>query len=72
MSDDPPSEERLRRIEAHVAHLEHALDQLNEVVVAQDKLLRRLQAQSQHLSETMTTLELDRIRTNNPKPPHYQ
>jgi uncharacterized coiled-coil protein SlyX len=71
MSDDV-SEERFQRLESHVAELEHALDQMNTVLVEQGKLLRRLQAQCTSLSETLTAAELDRIRSVNPKPPHYQ
>ena len=71
MDADLP-EDRFRRLEAHVAELEHALDQLNQVVIEQGKHLRRLHTQNQSISETMTTLEMDRIRSVNTKPPHYQ
>lgn len=71
MSDDL-SEERFRQLESHVAELEHALDQMNAVLVEQGKHLRRLQAQTQSISETVTTAEMDRIRAVNTKPPHYQ
>jgi len=70
--DDPSTDERFRKLEAHLTELEHALDQVNQVVIEQGKLLRRLQTQSQTISETMTTLEMDRIRSVNTKPPHYQ
>jgi uncharacterized coiled-coil protein SlyX len=69
---DESSQERFQKLEAHVTELEHALDQMNEVLVEQGKLLRRIHAQNQSLSETMTTLEMDRIRSVNTKPPHYQ
>jgi uncharacterized coiled-coil protein SlyX len=70
--DEEISEERFQRLEAHVTELEHALDQMNSVLIEQGKLLRRLHTQNQSLSETMTTLEMDRIRSVNTKPPHYQ
>lgn len=64
--------QRLERIEAHVAHLEHQVEQLNEVVIEQGKLVERLKKEVQRQSATMETLELERIKSNNPKPPHYQ
>lgn len=64
--------ERLRRIEAHLAHLEHQVEQLNEVVIEQGKLVERLKKEVQRQSNAMQTLELERIKANNPKPPHYQ
>jgi uncharacterized coiled-coil protein SlyX len=66
------SDDRFRKLEAHVTELEHLLDQLNQVVIYQGKLLRQLQTQHLSISETMTTLEMDRIRSVNTKPPHYQ
>jgi uncharacterized coiled-coil protein SlyX len=64
--------ERLEKIESHLAHLEHQYEQLNHVVVEQGRLLTRLQKESAKVSETVRTFELERIRANNPKPPHYQ
>ena len=63
---------RLGRIESHLAHLEHQLDQMNGVIVAQDKLLERLKKDVQRQSTAMESLELERIKANNAKPPHYQ
>jgi len=70
MSD--PNAERLEKIETHVAHLEHLVEQLNGVVVEQSRLLSRLQAQQQQLASTVETQELERIKNTNTKPPHYQ
>ena len=64
--------ERLANIESHLAHLEHQYEQLNNVVIEQGRLLARLQKENAKVSETVQTMELERIRTNNPKPPHYQ
>ena len=64
--------EKINRLESKVAHLEYGYDQLNEVVVAQQKLVTRLRTEVQRLSESMRTIEMDRIGANNPKPPHYQ
>jgi len=63
---------RLGRIESHLAHLEHQLDQMNGVIVAQDKLLERLKKDVQRQSTAMESLELERIKANNARPPHYQ
>lgn len=63
---------RLERIEAHLAHVERLHDQLNEAVVEQSRLLKKLQTQVRRVSETVETAELERIRATNPKPPHYQ
>jgi uncharacterized coiled-coil protein SlyX len=62
---------RVEKIEAHVAHLEHQVEQLNDVVTRQDKLLERLKKEVQRQSSAMQTFELDRIKANNSKPPHH-
>ncbi len=66
------SSERMEKIESHLAHLEHQYEQLNTVVIEQGRLLTRLQKESVKVSDAMQTLELEKIRANNPKPPHYQ
>lgn len=63
--------ERLERIEAELAHMEHLCEQLNQVVVEQGKALARLNTQVQRLARTVESQELDRIKSTNPKPPHY-
>ena len=63
---------RLGKIESHLTHLEHQVEQMNSVIMAQDKLLERLRKEVQRQSFNMETLELERIKANNPKPPHYQ
>ena len=63
---------RLGKIESHLAHLEHQVEQMNSVIMAQDKLLERLKKEVQRQSSNMEMLELERIKANNSKPPHYQ
>jgi uncharacterized coiled-coil protein SlyX len=63
--------ERITRIESHLAHLEHLYDQLNHVVLDHSRQLARLTTQQQKISQTVETIELDRIKSTNPKPPHY-
>ena len=65
-------EQRLARIEAHLAHVERQNDGLNEVVIDQGKLLQKLHTQVSRLSASAETAELDRIKSTTPKPPHYQ
>jgi uncharacterized coiled-coil protein SlyX len=64
--------ERLEKIESHLAHLERQYEQLNKVVIEQGRVLARLQKENAKVSQTVETIELERIRANNPKPPHYQ
>jgi SlyX protein len=63
---------QIEKLESHVAHLEHQMEQLNEVVITQGKLLERLKKEVQRQSTAMQTVELERIKSNIQKPPHYQ
>ena len=63
---------RMEKLESHVAHLERQVDELNGVVLEQGKLLDRLKKEVQRQSAAMQTLELERIKMNLQKPPHYQ
>ncbi len=63
---------RTEKLETNLAHLEYQVEQLNSVVIEQGKLLDRLKKEIQRQSRAMETLELERIKSNNPKPPHYQ
>lgn len=62
----------LEKLETSLAHLEHQVEQLNSVVIEQGKLLERLKKEVQRQSTAMRTLELERIKANVQKPPHYQ
>jgi len=64
--------ERFARLESHIAHLEHQVEQLNGVVIEQGKLLDWIRKESQRQSSAMQTLELERMKSNVQKPPHYQ
>jgi uncharacterized coiled-coil protein SlyX len=68
----PTSEDRLQKIESHLAQLERLYEQLNQVVIEQEKTLHRLHLQQQRLSKSMETMELERIKATNPRPPHHQ
>jgi uncharacterized coiled-coil protein SlyX len=64
--------QRMERLESNLAHLEHQVDQLNQVVAEQNQLLERLKKEVSRQSNAMQTLELERIKGNVTKPPHYQ
>ena len=64
--------QRLERVEANATHLEHQVEQLNQVVIEQGKLLARLKKEVQRQTAAMETLELERMKANNPRPPHHQ
>ncbi len=72
MSTELPINDRLQHLESILASLEHQYDQLNRVVIEQGKLLARLQGEHQQTAESLRTIELERVRATNPKPPHYQ
>lgn len=70
MSDE--TTQRFEKLEAHIAHLERQVEQLNEVIIEQGKLVDRLKKEVQRNSTAMETMELERIKSNITKPPHYQ
>jgi len=63
---------RLTRMESNLVHLEHLVDELNGVVIAQGRQIEQLKKQTLRQSETIETIELERIKSTNSKPPHYQ
>ncbi len=70
MSSTHETIQRIERLEAHVAHLEHQVDQLNEVLVEQGRTMDQLKKQVQRQAVTLESIELERIKATNPKPPH--
>lgn len=70
MNDD--ISERFEKMEANIAHLEHQVEQLNGVIIAQGKVVERLKKEVSRQSSAMESMELERIKSNNAKPPHYQ
>ena len=70
MADD--NSRRMEKLESNLAHLEHQVEEMNRVLIEQGKLLERLKKEVQRQNTAMQTLELERIRSNNQKPPHYQ
>jgi len=63
-------EDRIQKLESAVAHLERLYDQLNQVVIEQERVIRRIQSQQTRLGTSLDDIELERIHASNPKPPH--
>ena len=70
MNDDTST--RLGKLESNLAHLEHQVEQLNGVIIAQGKLLERMKKEVSRQTSAMESLELERIKSNVTRPPHYQ
>jgi len=64
--------ERLNRLESTLAHLEHLTERLNEVVTEQGRELVQLKKKYVAQAQSLETIELERIRSTNSKPPHYE
>ena len=64
--------QRLAAMESHLAHLERQYEQLNKVVIEQGKELAGAQSRLHRLGLSLETIEMERIKSTNPKPPHYQ
>jgi len=69
MSD---AKNQLTQIESHLAHLERQYEELNKVVIEQGRTIARLLKENTKVSDAVQAMELERIRANNPKPPHFQ
>ena len=67
MNDDVA--ERLTRLESVLAHLEHMTEQLNEVLTDQGRQIQQLRKRLELQAQSLQTIELERIRSTNPKPP---
>ena len=63
-------DERLQRVEIHLAHLERQAEELNGVIIEQGKQITRLQTLVNRLTETVEQAEGDRIRATSTRPPH--
>jgi uncharacterized coiled-coil protein SlyX len=69
MSDE--AAHRLDRVEATLAHLEQQVEQLNGVIISQGKELDQFKKLMQRQAATLESIELERVKSTNPKPPHY-
>ena len=62
----------MEKLETQVAFMERTVDELNSVLVEQSKQITKLQTQLRKLSDSVESQEMERIRSTNSKPPHYQ
>ena len=65
-------EERLVNIESGLTHLEQLVASLNQTIIEHDKTIQHLQAQVNRVATNLETKEMDSIKGNVTKPPHYQ
>ncbi len=65
-------EERLVNIESGLTHLEQLMASLNQTIIEHDKTIQHLQAQVNRVATSLETKEMDSIKGNVTKPPHYQ
>ena len=65
-------EERLMNIESGLTHLEQLVASLNQTIIEHDKTIQHLQAQVNRVDANLETKEMDSIKGNVTKPPHYQ
>ena len=60
------------KIESSLAHMEQLTETLNKTIIAQDKTIRRLTQQVEHMNDAIQAKEMDAIKGKVTKPPHYQ
>ena len=68
----PEEEERFVKIESSLAHMEQLTETLNKTIIVQDKTIRRLTQQVEQMNDAIQAKEMDTIKGNVTKPPHYQ
>jgi len=65
-------EARFVKIESELAHMEQMTETLNKTVIEQDKTIRRLSQQVEQLSNRLASDDMNAIKENVIKPPHYE
>ena len=65
-------EERFVKIESSLAHMEKMAETLNETIIEQDKIIRRLSQQVEQLTNRLASDDMNAIKENVTKPPHYE
>ncbi len=65
-------EGRLVKIESSLAHMEQLTETLNETIIEQDKTIRRLSQQVEQLTNRLASDDINAIKENITKPPHYE
>lgn len=65
-------EARFVKIESALAHMEQMTETLNETIIEQDKTIRRLSQQMEQLTNRLASDDMNAIKENVTKPPHYE
>ena len=65
-------EARFVKIESALAHMEQMTETLNETIIEQDKTIRRLSQQVEQLTNRLASDDINAIKENITKPPHYE
>ena len=65
-------EKRLVNIESDLTHLEQLVASLNQTIIEHDKIIQQLQTQLNRVASGLETKEMNSIKGNVTKPPHYQ
>ena len=65
-------EARFVKIESALAHMEQMTETLNETIIEQDKTIRRLSQQVEQLTNRQASDDINAIKENITKPPHYE
>ena len=65
-------EERFVKIESSLAHVEKMTETLNETIIEQDKTIRRLSQLVEQLTDRLVSDDMNAIKENITKPPHYE
>ena len=65
-------EARFVKIESALAHMEQMTETLNETIIEQDKTIRRLSQQVELLINRLASDDMNAIKENITKPPHYE
>ena len=65
-------EARFVKIESALAHMEQMTETLNETIIEQDKTIRRLSQQVELLTNRLASDDMNAIKENVTKPPHYE
>ena len=65
-------EKRLVNIESHMTHLEQLVASLNQTIIEHDKMIQQIQTQVNRVATGLEAKEMDSIKGNVTKPPHYQ
>ena len=68
----PAEEGRFIKIESSLAHMEQLTETLNETIIEQDKTIRRLSQRVEQLTNRLASDDINAIKENITKPPHYE